>query len=120
MKLTETKGKLFIIGDAEDKTDDCVILKEFIKLAGGAKAKMVMRAETDHLAESAKEMIEVFKKFDAKDVNAVNVSNRQTEKTKNLELIEKASAIYFTGDQFHVTSLMGATSLQRKKMEHFA
>ena len=123
MKLTETKGKLFIIGGAEDKTDDGIILREFVKLAGGAKAKIVvLTAATDHPAESAKEMIEVFKRLGAKDVQAVDVSTRQDgENKKSLELIEKASAIYFTGgDQLHITSLMGATTLQQKMMERFA
>ena len=123
MNLTETKGKLVIIGGAEDKTGDGVILREFVKIAGGAKAKIVvMTAATDHPEESAKEMIKVFKQLGAKDIQTVDVSTRKDgEDEKSLELTEKATAIYFTGgDQLHITSLMGGTGLQKKMMERFA
>ncbi len=123
MKLTETRGKLFIIGGAEDKTGDCVILRKFVELAGGAKAKIVvMTAATDHPEESAKEIIEVFKRLGVKNGQAVDVSTRMdAEDEKSLEKIKKATAVYFTGgDQLHITSLMGGTTLQQKMMERFA
>jgi len=83
MKLTETKGKLFVIGGAEDKTGDCVILKEVVRFARDDKAKIViMTAATDHPLESAKEMSEVFKRLGAKNIKSVDVSARSDKKIK--------------------------------------
>ena len=42
MKLGEARGWLVAVGGAEDKEGDCVILKEFVRLAGGEKARIVV------------------------------------------------------------------------------
>ena len=57
MKLTEAMGKLVIIGGAEDREGESVILKEFVKLAGDKKARVVViTAATNHPEESGAEM----------------------------------------------------------------
>ncbi len=38
MELIQARGRLMAIGGGEDKKDDCRILKEFVRLAGGEKA----------------------------------------------------------------------------------
>jgi cyanophycinase len=113
--MNSAKGKLVIIGGGEDKEGDCVILKEFIRLAGGYEASVViMTVATDLPEESAAEYRKVFKKLGAEDVRAVDVSSRKdVHDEKALGLIEKATALFFTGgDQLHVTSLMGGTAMQ--------
>lgn len=122
MKSTGTKGKLVIIGGGEDKEGDCTILKEFIRLAGGSKARVVvMTVATDEPEESAAEYKKVFKKLGAADVHAVDVSSRKDVlDEKALSLIEQASALFFTGgDQIHVTSLMGGTRMQELIYKRF-
>ena len=37
-------GQLIIIGGAEDKEDDCTILREFVRRAGGRKAVCVAKS----------------------------------------------------------------------------
>jgi cyanophycinase len=123
MKANGPKGKLVIIGGGEDKQGDCIILKEFIRLAGEAKARIViMTVATDKPEEYAQEYRKIFKKLGVDDAKAVDVSQRNdAHDPKALEIIEQATGIFFTGgDQLHITSLMGGTEMQeliRRKYE---
>jgi cyanophycinase len=122
MKLKGAKGKLVIIGGGEDKKGDCVILKEFIRLAGNSKSRVVvMTVATDEPEESGAEYRKVLRKLGAADVQAVDVSNRRDVlDEKALNLIEGATALFFTGgDQIHVTSLLGGTEMQELIYKRF-
>jgi len=123
MKGNGAKGKLVIIGGGEDKEGDCTILKEFVRLAGKAKARIaIMTVATDEPEEYAGEYRKVFKKLGVGEARMVDVSHRKdVHDRKALEIIEQATGIFFTGgDQLHITSLMGGTEMQeliRKKYE---
>jgi len=116
MELLEVRGKLLAIGGGEDKEKDCVILKEFVRLGGGAKANIaVVTTATDSPGEAAAEYDDVFKKLGAKKTFSVKVSSRSDAMNPQCcEMVEKATGIFFTGgDQLHITSLMGGTDLQK-------
>lgn len=126
MKVNGTKGKLVIIGGGEDKEGECTILKEFVRLAGEAKARIaVMTVATDKPKEYADAYQKVFKKLGVAEAQMVDVSRRKdAHDPQALEIIEQATGIFFTGgDQLHITSLMGGTRMQeliRKKYEEGA
>ena len=116
MQLTEARGKLVAIGGAEEKEGDCTVLKEFVRLAKGPKARLVvMTVATDEPEESGREYVEAFKSLGVDEVSWVDVSERADATDEGaLELIRKATGLYFTGgDQLHVTSLLGGTEMQR-------
>jgi cyanophycinase len=116
MELSQSNGKLLVIGGAEDKEGDCRILKEFVRLARGEKARIViMTVATDHPEEVGAEYRKLFKRLGAGDVKVVDLSNREdTESEKALKAIEEATALFFTGgDQLHITALMGATAMDK-------
>jgi cyanophycinase len=116
MELSEARGKLVIIGGAEDKEGDCVILKEFVRLAKGAKARIVvMTVATDHPVSTGREYRNVFRRLGVDDTEVVDVSTREDAGAPDsLEKIRQATALYFTGgDQLHITSLMGGTEMQK-------
>jgi cyanophycinase len=116
MELSSASGKLLLIGGGEDKEGDCTILKEFVRLSKGAKARIVvMTVATDHPAESGAEYKKVFKRLGVDDVQAVDVSQREdAHAEKGLEAIKRATGIFFTGgDQLHITALLGATEMDK-------
>jgi cyanophycinase len=116
MELSQSNGKLLVIGGAEDKEGDCRILKEFVRLARGEKARIViMTVATDHPEEVGAEYRKLFKRLDAGDVKVVDISKREdTESEKALKAIEEATALFFTGgDQLHITALIGATAMDK-------
>ncbi|MCD9188320.1 MAG: cyanophycinase [Pyrinomonadaceae bacterium] len=122
MELLDARGRLMAIGGGEDKENDCLILKEFVRLAGGAKANIaVITTATDLPAEVGNEYHEVFKKLGAKETFAVQVATRSDAmQLQCCKLIEKASGIFFTGgDQLHITSLMGGTELQKAILKSY-
>lgn len=116
MKLTEARGILMAIGGAEERTPESPILKEFVRLAGGKRANIVvMTVATDSPEEVGAEYIEVFEKIGVKSVQAVDVSSRADAiAEENINAVREASGLFFTGgDQLHITSLMGGTELQK-------
>jgi cyanophycinase len=116
MELSHPKGLLVIIGGAEDREGECTILGEFLRLAGGNKARIVvMTVATDLPEELGAEYRKVFKRLGAGEVKVVDVSKREdTESEKALKAIEEATALFFTGgDQLHITALMGATAMDK-------
>ena len=122
MDLIKARGRLMAIGGGEDKEKDCVILKEFVRLAGGDEAcVVVMTTATDSPEEVAAEYTKVFNRLGAKRIEAIDVSQRSDAmKAESIEAVKKATGIFFTGgDQLHITSLMGSTDLQHAVVEAY-
>jgi cyanophycinase len=122
MDLIRAGGRLLAIGGGEDKEKACLILKEFVRLAGGETARiLVFTTATDSPEEAAAKYTEVFKRLGAKQIEAINVSQRDDAKNpESIEKVKKATGIFFTGgDQLHITSLMGGTELQTAIMESY-
>lgn len=116
MQLTEARGTLVTIGGAEDREGDCLILNEFVQLAKGKNARIVvMTTATEKPKEMGEIYIKAFTKLGVKDVRVVDVSSRADAiAEENIEAVQQATGLFFTGgDQLHVTSLMGGTELQR-------
>ncbi len=122
MKLSEARGKLVVIGGAEDKRKDCTILKEFLRMAHGARARIVvMTVATNSPEEVGEEYCALFKKLGVDDVEYVDVSSRaDAADEKSIEKIRRATGLFFTGgDQLHVTSLLGGTEMQKVVHERY-
>jgi cyanophycinase len=122
MELSKARGKLVVIGGGEDREDDCGILKEFLRLAKGSKARIVvMTVATDQPSELGAEYVAAFKRLGVDDVTVVDVSSREdTKSEKSLQLIRDATGIFFTGgDQLHITTLLGGTQMHGLLHEKF-
>jgi len=114
MRLAHPKGLLFVIGGGEDKEGDCTILAEFVRLAGGRKARLVvMTVATDEPQEVGGEYRKVFRRLGARSVRVVDVSARSDATDKKLlAVLEQSTGVFFTGgDQLHVTSLIGGSEM---------
>jgi len=122
MELSQARGKLFAVGGAEDKEKDCRVLKEFLRVAKGARARVVvMTVATDEPAKSGGELVSVFKRLGVDGVEVVDVSAREdADSEEALEKIKQATGLYFTGgDQLHITSLLGGTQMHRLIQQRF-
>ncbi len=111
--LTEqVPGTLLIIGGAEDKTGECAVLKKFVELAGGEKARLVLVTSATGQPLAAGELYcGLFTGLGAQEVAVLNVTSRREANSPGVyEKVEKASGIFFTGgDQLRITSLLGGT-----------
>jgi len=101
MASSKNQGKLLIIGGAEDKEGDCKILREFLRCAGGTKARIVvMTAATSLPGEVGDNYIRVFERLGAEDVRVVDTQKPEDANNPDyLEAIEQATGIFFTGGE---------------------
>ncbi|MDQ3232841.1 MAG: cyanophycinase, partial [Pseudobdellovibrionaceae bacterium] len=115
MKMKST-GPLVIIGGAEDKKGDRLILREFVRLAGGSAAKIViMTVATQLPEETAAEYTEIFRDIIGSDAPIQSLGIKTREEANDLEkvaIIEDASGVFFTGgDQSRIIRLLGGTKM---------
>jgi cyanophycinase len=106
----KSNGKLIIIGGHEDKKCDQNILKQVVedsKKYGGSIA--VVTVASQEPKKMAEEYIKAFHDLGVSKVEIINIRERgEAEKESNVEKINKAGAIFFTGgDQMRITSQIG-------------
>jgi cyanophycinase len=122
MAHSQTKGQLVIIGGAEDKEGECTILREFVRRAGGTKARVViMTAATELPTEVGENYIRIFERLGAENVRIVDTESREDASSSTaLEAIEKATGVFFTGgDQARITDILKDTEIDTKIRERF-
>lgn len=96
---SSSNGKLLIIGGAEDRLNDRVILKKFVEVAGGpsAKLKFILTASSDPTSvwESYSK---VFKELGATQVEAIPLLTREDANLPEVILsILDSDGIFMTG-----------------------
>lgn len=111
--MTEkAQGTLLIIGGAEDKEGECIILKKFVSLAGGRNARLVLLTSATTRPAVVRELYrQLFARFGAQEITVLDIASRQAANDLIAsEIIEKATGVFFTGgDQLRITSLLGGT-----------
>ncbi|MEW5861864.1 MAG: cyanophycinase [Cyanobacteriota bacterium] len=121
--VSKPSGQLVIIGGAEDKEGDCTILREFVRRAGGTKARIVvMTVATELPREVGENYIRVFERLGAEDVRIVDTVEREDAGSVTyLEAIEKATGVFFTGgDQARITSILKGTQIDETIHRRYA
>lgn len=114
---TEQKpGPLVIIGGAEDREGDCLVLREFVRAAGGVKAHIaVMTAATTMPEEVGDDYIRIFERLGAERVDVVYTECREdSDREDNLKKVKDATGIFFTGgDQSRIVDFIKGTPLDQ-------
>ncbi|MCP6763099.1 MAG: cyanophycinase [Fischerella sp. CENA71] len=123
MSDSQNKRQLVIIGGAEDKEGDCQILREFVRRAGGIKARIViMTAATELPREVGENYIRVFERLGAEDARIIDTETRDDASSSTaLEAISKATGVFFTGgDQARITSILKDTEIDAAIHKRFS
>lgn len=106
--------QLLIIGGAEDKERECEILREFVRYAGGTKARLgIVTAATDLPIEVGNQYIRIFENLGAENSRIIDTRSREeADSSTVLEDIEQATGIFFTGgDQTRIVDIIKDTQL---------
>lgn len=123
MALDNRSGQLIIIGGAEDREKDCQILREFIRCAGGLKAKIiVMTVATELPREVGDDYIRTFERLGVEDIRILDMAYRDdTNSERSLEIIKQATGVFFTGgDQAQIVDTLKGTEVDKLLHQRFA
>lgn len=119
------KGKLLIIGGAEDKEDEppniiesmreytrYEILTELLPDCRNKKIEIVTTG-SEVPSEVKKVYQKVFHKIGYGNINFLNINTRvEAQKTNYMARVEEAGAVFFTGgDQFRLSTILGGTPI---------
>ncbi|MDB9376078.1 cyanophycinase [Nodularia sphaerocarpa] len=118
-----TKRQLVIIGGAEDRDGDSQILREFVRRAGGIKARIVIMTAAAELPRDVGEnYIRVFERLGAEGVRIIDTETREDASSSTaLEAIAQATGIFFTGgDQARITSILKDTQIDTAIHQRFS
>jgi len=114
MKQGDGHGQVVVIGGAEDRDGEAEILREFVRLAGGARARIsIIAAASENAAEIAASYAEVFQRLGAARAHDLKIlSRKDADSAEAVAAVERASGVFFTGgNQVRITRTLGGTRL---------
>lgn len=106
------KGDLVIIGGAEDKYGESMILEKVVEIIGGEDARVgILTTATQHPEEVGEDYRNVFLRLGVKDTEILNINTRDDANLEdNIRRIRDVTGFFFTGgDQLRITSILGGT-----------
>jgi cyanophycinase len=107
-------GTVIIIGGAEDKVRERVILTRFIELAGGREARIAVICSASSLGPLAGEMYRrIFTELGARSVEAISaVTRTQANDKQAAAIVGRASGVFMTGgNQLRLSTTIGGTAV---------
>ena len=117
-----TDGTVIIIGGAEDKIRDRVILNRFVTLAGGEGAVIVVLSTASSLGHEAGERYrQIFGELGAGTVRPLHAMTRaQANDETFARTVRDATGIFLTGgNQLRLSSTIGGTRLAEAVLDRF-
>ncbi len=117
-----TEGTVIVIGGAEDKVRDRVILSRFIALAGGENATIAVISTASSLGlEAGLRYRQVFTELGAREVHTLHAVTRpQANDEAAVRAVQDATGIFMTGgNQLRLASTLGGTRLADSILDRF-
>jgi cyanophycinase len=117
------EGTVIVIGGAEDKVRDRVILSRFVALAGGEQATIVVLSTASSLGTEAGDRYRrVFGELGAREVRPLHtVTRQQANDDAGVAAVADATGIFLTGgNQLRLSSTIGGTHLAQAIHDRFA
>ncbi|CAN5780378.1 cyanophycinase [soil metagenome] len=105
---------MIVIGGAEDKVRERVILARFVALAGGPDARIAVIGTASSLGPLAGEVSRrVFIELGAHEVRPIHAMTRaQANEQDNARIVREATGVFMTGgNQLRLSSTIGGTAL---------
>jgi len=107
-------GPVMVIGGAEDKLGERVILSRFVQLAGGDQAQIAVISTASSLGDAATELYrQVFARVGVGKVIGLRPENREeANDPRMVEALKDVTGIFMTGgNQLRLSSVIGGTKL---------
>jgi cyanophycinase len=109
------RGYIVPIGGAEDKEGTADILRKFIDVSGGERARVVIIPTASNLEDTGKRYEKLFRKLGANEAKSLPFASREDAgKGEWLDYLEKSTAIFVTGgNQLRLTTILGGTAVAK-------
>jgi cyanophycinase len=109
--LETGKGYLIIIGGAEDKHGESIILKEALKMLSYEDKLTILTTAAENPESVGREYQNVFNRLGLQNVQVLNISTRdEANDPRMCSLLRSSKCIFLTGgDQLRITSILGGT-----------
>src|SRR2546426_1570293 len=107
-------GPVMVIGGAEDKLGERVILSRFVELAGGDQARIAVISTASTLGDAATELYRhVLARAGAAKVTGLRPETREeANDPRTIEALKDVTGIFMTGgNQLRLSSVIGGTQL---------
>ena len=117
-----TDGTVIIIGGAEDKVRDRVILNRFVTLAGGRDATIVVISTASSLGTEAGERYRhIFTDLGVTTVRPIHAATRPQANDDSVAIaLRDSTGVFLTGgNQLKLASQVGGTRLADAMLERF-
>jgi cyanophycinase len=113
-RYPSTTPTLFIIGGAEDRVGKASLLRQFVKLAGGRRARLVVVPTASSFQdEVTASYTEVFTRLGAAGVDVVNPATRaEAHDPALVALVDSATGVFMSGgSQLRLSQMLPGTPL---------
>jgi cyanophycinase len=109
-------GPVMVIGGAEDKLGERVILSRFVQLAGGEGARIAVISTASSLGDAATDLYRhIFARVGGGGVNVIGLRPETREEAndpRTVEALADVTGIFMTGgNQLRLSSVIGGTKL---------
>jgi cyanophycinase len=114
-------GSLLIVGGHEDKEDEKIILRAFVKKVGKAGRVVVATLASDQPRQIFEEYESALRGLGMRHVRHLSIDSRQEAMSPSkLNTLADADAVYFSGgDQLKITSQIGDTPIYNRVCQIF-
>jgi cyanophycinase len=112
----EERGYIIPVGGAEAKASDSAILRRFVKLAGGKKARIAIIPTASLQSDTGRRYERVFGDMGVHSAEALPFEERRDcDDEKQLEHLDRATGVYLTGgNQLRLATVLGGTPVAKK------
>lgn len=112
---SERRGFIVPIGGAEDRTREGEILRRFVKLCGGRRARLAVIPTASQLEETGPNYVQVFTDLGVRSARSLRLDQRSDcESPKVLEVLEEVDGVFLTGgNQLRLSTVIGGTSVSK-------
>lgn len=113
---SNARGYIVPVGGAEDKQRDAVILRRFVELAGGRKARIAVIPTASKQRDTGSRYEQIFDDLGAGDVDVLGFDARSdAEREDYNERLAAATGVFLTGgNQLRISTILGGTKVAKQ------
>ncbi|MDC1287801.1 cyanophycinase [Gammaproteobacteria bacterium] len=112
----QVRGYVIPIGGAEERTGSMRVLRRFVRLCGGRRARIVIIPTASSLPDTGDRYIEIFSKIGVKGAVSLPIAERSdADRAEYITELDMATGIFITGgNQLRLSTILGGTLVAQK------